>query len=77
MCFRDLKVPKDKAKVEDMQQYLTKWMCPVLFKKQQILNSKDYSLNCIFLLYSGLGQILERSIIFKIHYNFSEDIIVW
>lgn len=60
MCFRDLKVLKGKAKVGDVQQQLPLWMCPVLFKKQQIPNSKDYSLNYIFLLYSGLGQILEE-----------------
>lgn len=60
MCFRDLKVPKGKAKVEDMQQNLSKWMSPVLFKEQQIPNPKDYSLNYIFLLYSGLVQILEE-----------------
>lgn len=60
MCFRDLKAPKGKAKVEDVQWHLSKWMCPVLFKKQKIPNSKDYLPNGTFLLYSGLGQILEE-----------------
>lgn len=40
MHFRDLKAPKGKAKVEDMKQYLPKWMCPVLLKKTQKTNTQ-------------------------------------